>query len=99
MLGHRDEYDAQPLFRIAGICALERSTQRSRMSELSSRVDWSLVGGRDAPNDDAAMGPPSFERFIAWLYNQSLVQVCGAVHTALSPRPLSTTNVGHRERP
>jgi len=41
---------------------------------LSSRLDWSLVGGVNGSNGDESMGPPSFGRFLAWLRNQTIVQ-------------------------
>ncbi|KAL1503240.1 hypothetical protein AB1Y20_011296 [Prymnesium parvum] len=58
-----------------GICAHTRAAQRAEMGDVvSAQMNWSLVGGEDGRNDDAAMGPPSLQHFLSWMWNQTLVQ-------------------------
>ena len=59
-------FGAHSCFWAPGGCARDRSEQRARLDDkVAALIDWSMVGGPDGDNSEAAMGPPSWERFVA----------------------------------
>ncbi len=70
-----------------GICATPRADQRSYLGpEISSRVDWSYVGGDDGENSDEALGgKPDWGAFATWL----------AGHEELTPANGTVAIVSH----